>query len=400
MLLTKETETTFLSELFNDHIRGLSAITNPNTGLVYDISDDHGRHKPCTTPTNIALTLTSLVAAQELDTIPQNEADESIGKILSSLEKIPRVKGFYPNWIDPRDLSLAAGFTPELSCIDNAWLSYALTTTGAMLPDFRERTKHIVNNMNFDLFYDEDLDQLHGVYNLQQEKCAPWTYGLLFTETRLAYYIAIARGDIPASSYLHLSRVMPDDAKQRNPRKGILPSWNGTALEAASVNALAVPESEWSEAYRVNIQRHLKEQMRASPDLWGMSSCENPDGKYHEYSVRSLGTYAGNLEYAADQDSGPRVITPHASILFLPEDPPSVIANIGNLIDAGMLGPYGFYESIDTKSGKRSDHILALSHGMILTAIGDYLLHGKIRERFSTSLKQSIYPLLQNETVL
>ena len=126
--------------------------------------------------------------------------------------------------------------------------------------------------------------------------------------------------------------------------------------------------------------------------VWGLSPCATPDDPlgYKEYGV----PYLGAKGY---RDDG--VVTPHVSFLALSVDAPRAIENIRRLARfRNFYGEYGFYDSINVKTGRISPRYLALDQAMTLVALNNYLNNGAIQKRFwSHSLIQAQSRLLRDE---
>lgn len=77
------------------------------------------------------------------------------------------------------------------------------------------------------------------------------------------------------------------------------------------------------------------------PGFWGMSPCAIP-GSYTEFGALPLGT-------AGYKDQG--IVTPHASFLALEFEEEEAFQNILKLKDLNTYGKYGFYDSVNVKTG-------------------------------------------------
>jgi len=272
-------------------------------------------------------------------------------------------------------------------------------------------------------------------------------YGALNTEPRIASYLGIASGQIPREHYFAMWRTFPDtcdwgwveqkpvgewreylgvrvfEGAYRYRGAQLVPTWGGSMFEALMV-PLFVPEERWGpRSWGVNHPVYVRAQIEhglaeADYGYWGFSPANNPDGGYREYGVDPIGMEPNG--YASDQertlvdygfegcrpaqpepaDYGRGVVTPHASFLALPYAPRAALANLANLRrDFDAYGPGGFYDSLDVTTGVVSRRYLSLDQGMIMAALGNALLHDRVRDYFVRGdVRQVLRPLLGIET--
>ena len=92
--------------------------------------------------------------------------------------------------------------------------------------DLAEQAKAVVMGMDFRFLFDERRQVFHIGYNAATEKLDGSYYDLLASEARIASLVAIAKGDVPQSHWLHLGRpVTKVNGNQ------VLLSWSGTMFE-------------------------------------------------------------------------------------------------------------------------------------------------------------------------
>ena len=139
---------------------------------------------------------------------------------------------------------------------------------------------------------------------------------------------------------------------------------------------------------------HTRAQIRyALEDLrypvFGMSPSSVPEGGYSEYGVKPLGMKG--------YKSG--AITPHATFLALEYAPKESIANLRKILELyNAYGEYGFYDSINVKTGHVAIRYLCLDQAMSFIALNNYLNNGAIRRRFhSDTISVTAEPLLKIE---
>jgi len=447
-----------------DTWRSFDMMLNPATGLPSDNVSAEGVRARYTSPTNIATYLWSTLAARDLGLISPEQARARIDRTLTtvaSLERHERSGQFY-NWYDP-DTGQTLTVWPAdgsrvyrfLSSVDNGWLAAALIMVGHAVPELAAKAEAIESEMDFGFYYDPGPGLLRGgAWTEPPPGCSVPSgdvyytchhYGSLNTEPRIASYIGIARGQVPATHYFKMWRTFPptcDWGWQEMQPEGvtrtylgvdvfeghytyrgmdIVPSWGGSMFEALMV-PLLVPEEEWApRSWGVNHPLYVRAQIEHGKEearygYWGFSPSNDPDGGYREYGVDPIGLNPDG--YASDQERtlvdygfgdcrpakpepasyGRGVVTPHASFLALDYERGQALANLAKLrrnFDA--YGPGGFYDAIDVVTGKVSRFYLALDQGMIMAAIANELTGDRLQSYFAREVEAAIRPVIGME---
>jgi len=266
--------------------------------------------------------------------------------------------------------------------------------------DLGEQAEAYLQAMNFQFLFDPRRQVFHLGYNVGSDNLDPNHYDLLASEARLASLLAIAKGDVPQSHWLHLARPITR-------LDGVRPllSWNGSMFEYLMPSLLmrtykgTLLDQTCREVVRAQIAygRH-----KNVP--WGISEAgyygfdDNLNYQYKGFGVPGLGFKRGLGDDL--------VISPYASLLALSLDPQAVVDNISRLIEHGMLGYYGFYEATDyTPSrqhlGQKSAIVqsyMVHHQGMILLSLTNYLQDEMMLRRFhADSRVQSTNLLLQEQ---
>jgi hypothetical protein len=271
-------------------------------------------------------------------------------------------------------------------------------------------------------------------------------YGTFNTEPRMASYLGIASGQIPARHYFGTVRTFPPSCDWSwtetrptgewrqyegvNVYEGVLPyrgmdivpTWGGSMFEALMV-PLFVPEEEWgARSWGVNHPLYVQGQIEHGMDeaeygYWGFSPSNDPAGGYREYGVDQLGSDGPG--YTSDQERtsweqpyegcrtgtaepttyGNGVVTPHASFLAMRYAPDQALANLDKLrSNFDAYGPGGFYDAIAVGSGEVSREYLSLDQGMIVAALGNALDGDSLRDYVSRgALRKKVRPLMAEE---
>ncbi|HEY5880511.1 MAG TPA: DUF3131 domain-containing protein [Nakamurella sp.] len=226
------------------------AMTDERTGLTADNIDDAPLSNPnrsgYTSPTNIGGYMWSAIVARELGLISKPECSSRIRKTLRTLLTMRhhQPSGMYYNWYDEATGEVLTTWPtdgnpvyPFLSSVDNGWLAAALIVVQNADRPTSYLAQQISDRMNFAVFYNPDarpdlqVGLLRGGFwdgvkppnetsavegNYLGSGPNVWYTGFHYdttvSETRIASYIAIARGQVPAKHYFGTWRTFPDVA--------------------------------------------------------------------------------------------------------------------------------------------------------------------------------------------
>ncbi len=223
-------------------------------------------------------------------------------------------------------------------------------------------------------------------------------YDLLASESRLASFVAIAKGDVPKEHWFALAR--PRVAAPHG-RQALL-SWSGTMFEylMPSIFMRSYDNSLLDHACREAIREQIKYGEQCGTP-WGISeSAYSALDVNQTYQYRAFGVPKLALQPPREEDL---VIAPYATMLALPLDPVAAIANLKKLEAFQLCGPMGFYESIDfshenTSEGEPGVPVytyMAHHQGMSLMALDETLHRDVMRRRFHSEVRvRAIEPLL------
>ena len=276
-----------------------------------------------------------------------------------------------------RDRSAMAGLAPRLLAIEQAARDMAL----AMEFGFLRNTERKLLSIGF-LVAENALDA----------NC----YDLLASEARLACFVAIAKGDIPAREWFRLGRAV-------TPLAGgsVLVSWSGSMFEYLMPSlVMRAPEGSLLEdTSQLVVGRQIG--FGTEHDVpWGASeSAYNVRDVDYTYQYSNFGIPGLGLKRGLDADL---VIAPYATALAAMVDPAASVRNLARIAVAGGHGDYGFYEALDytpdrLPAGKPVAVVRAfMAHhqGMTILAIADAVLDGIMRQRFHAE------PIIQATEVL
>lgn len=277
-------------------------------------------------------------------------------------------------------------------------------TVSDLLADFEAIQLQIEQDfeaMDFRFLYDQERHLFHIGYNVNHEQTDPNHYDLLASESRLASYLAIAKGDVPYKHWLHLGR--PIGMVNRGQ---VLYSWSGTMFEYFMPLLLMQQEANTllssSTAAAAVAQIAYAKQHRTP---WGIS-----ESGYYGFDVNQNYQYRafGVPELALKRDQGlNHVIAPYASVLALSLRPAAVIKNLQTFVDLDALDTYGLIEAIDYTTthlplGKERALVhqyMAHHQGMIFVALANFFQDNIMVQRFHSDPRVESVKLLLLEQI-
>ncbi len=244
--------------------------------------------------------------------------------------------------------------------------------------------KSMAMSMEFGFLYNPDRQLLSIGYRTADGSLDSNFYDLLASEARLASFIAIAKGDLPAKHWFRLGRTLtPIDGGS-----GLI-SWSGSIFEylMPSLVMRAPAGSLLEQTNRLVVWR----QERYGNELgvpWGMSESEynardiKQTYQYSSFGIPDLGYKRGLSEST--------VIAPYASGLASMIDPGAAARNYKRMEHIGARGSYGWYEALDyTRARLREGEKFAIiraymahHQAMTLVGIANALCGGTMRARF------------------
>ncbi|MCL6442141.1 MAG: DUF3131 domain-containing protein [Alicyclobacillus sp.] len=386
----------------------VQATDNP-TGLPADRIDivpkDQGGYVASsnTSPTNIGLYLMSIVAARDLGIIRDSDAENRVQKLAATLGRLGTWHGFLYNWYDVATGSPASGDSSRfVSTVDNGWYAAGLMVARQAFPGAKSVLTKLLNAMDFSKLYDPSAHQMYGGYDPVQKTYPTWHFGNLNTESRVADYIAIGQGKVPQTLWWHVYRTLPSSEDQAQTPQGkivmhdgvpvfeghytwgglkYVPSWGGSMFEALMPSLVLEEQQLAPHGFGLNDERMVQLQIRWANvkhyPAWGISPCATPNDGYGVYGVPPLGSAASPY----DEDG---TVTPHATFLALAFDPQAALANLKVLRSKyDVMGPFGYYDSVNVHTGIVAKSDLALDEGMILVAIDNFLNRDKVQMYFN-----------------
>jgi cyclic beta-1,2-glucan synthetase len=351
-------------------------------------------------PTNFGLYLLAAVTARDFGWIDLRELAGRLEPTLDTLERMERHHGHFLNWYETRTLhplpprylstvdsgNLAGHLLAVARACDDAagGVSESDPATAERLERCAQRARRLFHAMDFAFLFDRERQLFHIGYNVDRAQLDTTHYDLLASESRLASFLAIAKGDVAPSHWMRLGRRLT--ATQRGP---VLVSWSGSMFEYLMPSlVMATPTDSLLDltcrrAVACQIDYGAKRQVP-----WGVSESAyivrdlEMTYQYAAFGVPGLGLKRG---LGADL-----VVAPYATALASMYDPVAAARNFERLRAHDGEGELGFYEAIDF-TPERLPHdaryepvraYMAHHQGMSLVALGNALLDNVARRRF------------------
>ena len=338
-----------------------------------------------TSPTNIGLAMLSAIASYDLKIESIQEVVKILNNMVNTVEKLQKWNGHLYNWYDITSLEPLQPH--DISSVDSGNLIGYLYTVKQFLiehinkdielEDTIEKIDKIISNTDFSKLYNFENGLFSIGFSVEQNKLHDSYYDLLASEARQTSLVAIAKKDVPARHWANLGRTLT----RLREHKGLV-SWGGTAFEylMPNINIPTYPSTLIDESCKLLILSD-KEYSQKINLPWGISeaaySLKDFQGNYQykTFGIPWLGLKRG----LADEV----VISPYSSALALPLDTKSAINNLRRLENEGLLGKWGFYDSIDYKPKKQIVKTYMAHHqGMILTSIDNAINNNIFQKRF------------------
>ncbi len=431
----------------HDTWASFEAMTDARSGLPADVLNADGSTSVQTSTTNIGAYMWSAVVAERMGLLRRRELVSRLSTTLGTLERMERFKGQFYNWYDHRSgekLTVwpptGAPLTPILSSVDNAWLAVGLRIVANSVPELSRRADALYQGIDFGFYYRPDVNRILFHYVPSDPASSPCCYDTVVSESRIADYIGISKGELPPKEYYGRWRSFPDTCdwawqetrpvgvtrkyfgvdvfEGAYPYDGMLitPSWGGSMFEAL-MPSLFVPEEKWApRSWGVNHPLTVRAQIYHGMDeakygYWGFSPSNIPEGGYDAYGVDGIGMnpdggysnedhtgvdngFEGCRAGVAPPTSYPNgVVTPHASFLALRYAPREAMDNLSRLRVAfpGIYGKWGFRDSVNVDTGAVSGSYLSLDQGMIMAALGGDIVRRAFADR---DMERSLRPVI------
>ncbi len=300
-------------------------------------------------------------------------------------------------------LTLGRELTNELSLLIDATLAGKAFVLG-LLSEAEEAAQFLeqqFGSMNFSFL----LDKLRGVfsigYNVTEGKFDSGLYDLLGSESRLASFLAIAKGDATQEHWFLLGRQLVPVSGGR-----ALISWTASMFEYLMPNLIMrnYENTLLNESIHSVVSRQIQ-YGNENRVPWGVSEAGyNARDLQFNYQYGPFGIPGLGLKRGLSQDL---VISPYSTILAAQIRPIAAYDNLKVLIENKLLREYGFYESIDYTSERLPENqkfavvksFMAHHQGMSLVSINNMLHDNIMHDRFHSDTRVMATRLLLQERI-
>lgn len=380
----------------------LKSWVDANVRLVEGLSGDFDLYAPWTSFNfkNIESELSGLSA----------DTQEAWQEIMRALNLCRNLEA-YPEIIDgARDLlgqfmqrsevlHLKIELLAALESLDRAdrGISFLMSKIGSIDHD----VEVLFREMNFAFLMDPQREVFHIGYNVREGRHDNSYYDLLASESRLASFVAIAKGDASQRHWFRLGRqLVPVDGSRA------LISWSASMFEY--LMPMLVMKNFESTLLNETMQAVVKKQIRYGHKLkvpWGISEAGyNARDLEFNYQYGPFGIPGLGLKRGLGHDL---VVSPYSTFLAAMVDPKAACVNLKRLEKKKILSCFGFYEAIDfTPERLIVDQkysviksYMAHHQGMSLVAITNVLHRNIMPKRFHADLRVRATQLLLQERV-
>ena len=344
-----------------------------------------------TSSTNIGLELITIISAYDLELINFKKTVELLKKVIEIVTGLNKWNGHLFNWYNTKNLS---PLVPRyISTVDSGnFVGYLYIVKNFLIQNKNKGdldnlitiVNNLIDNTDFSKLYSEKNKLLSIGYNLEENKISDSYYDFLASEARQASLISIAKGDVPVKHWNNLSRTLTSLYGY----KGLI-SWTGTAFEylMPNINLKRYKGSLLDESSKFAVMSQ-KEYAKKLKIPWGISeSAFNLRDLYNNYQYRAFGIPWLGLKRGLDEDI---VVSPYSTFLALEDDLNGGILNLKRLEKEGLLGKYGFYESVDyTQSRVKTNGkaivktYMAHHQGLIFLSINNIINNNILKKRFN-----------------
>lgn len=269
----------------------------------------------------------------------------------------------------------------------------------ARLASLEAAARRYVLDMDFAFLLDPERKLLSIGYRVAEAAQDANCYDLLASEARLASFVAIAKGDLPARHWFRLGHAVT--ATNDGPT---LISWSGSMFEY--LMPALVMRSPIGSVLERSLQTVVRQQIaygRAHGRPWGVSeSAFNARDLELTYQYSNFGLPSLALKRGLDEQA---VVAPYATALAAMLDPAAALANFAALESAGAGGAHGFFEALDYTPSRVAEGranavvraFMAHHQGMTIVALANVVLEGRMRERFHAEPMVQAAELLLHE---
>jgi cyclic beta-1,2-glucan synthetase len=262
----------------------------------------------------------------------------------------------------------------------------ASTELKSRLLETARQCREMAYGMDFSFLVNRERKLLSIGYSVGEERLDEPCYDLLASEAALAYFFAIAKGDLDVELWQKLGRPVTSVH-----RSACLVSWSGSMFEYLMphivLNAPQQTLTHQSYALIVWKQENYGQQ-HGIP--WGISESAFAARDVHQtYQYSNFGIPGLGLKRGL---GGSLVIAPYATALAAMVNAGGAARNYAQIAAYGGRGNFGYYEAIDftaerLPAGQKFEVVRAyFAHhqGMTITSVHNAISDGELRSYFHT----------------
>ncbi|MBN1384480.1 MAG: hypothetical protein JW983_06365 [Elusimicrobia bacterium] len=370
-ITTSEKDNEYLKGILKETLDSIMYYRNPKTGIVSADPQNDNAFSKCD---HIGLSLASIAVGGKIGLIPDEKARKEIEKTLKWVEKIPTAAGFPAEPVKTSDTrQTTKGW---IAVADMGWYPCCLIVVGEAYPEFKKRIKKLLDAMDWEKMYDKNRGFLKGLYSVDDGRFrAKGDAIILASDQRLAIFIAIASGKVPAE----LWEKMPRYYAERYGEKYLKP---GEALGFAEqpCDMSHFIDERCSEVGKSNADMAWVQMLYALDmwyPVWGWSNCLTLHG------------YMG----FGDPDTNWSVVNPHAVAPAITCYPNQVVKAFRKMEKLGIREPvrpdgknehkFGLRAGYDVDHRKAPGSVIAgLDQPIIFFSLANYLYDGIVWKLF------------------
>jgi len=340
-----------------------------------------------TNVTNIGLYMASVLGALEMEWKDYNDVVAKLSTTLTSIERLQKWHGF------PQTHNHVVSLTPYsgdtcISTVDLGNLAAGIILLRQRIPELSDRAGALLNAMDWSWLYDDSVGLPYGC-RYPDGSASEWHYDWLAADSRLAHFIGIGTGKMPADSWNNLNRDKESSLCASLAQDHFKPSWDGGGLFMGLLPAIFLDEaeSELGISHRNFVQDQICYAEEIGAPAWGWSATALPPygAEYCGYDCEQDGL--DNITPKIDN-----IIVPHASILAA--DYVSLSELTQNLHALETLGArasvtdgnqgfdFGFRASVDWRKNEVATLYLVLDQSMAFLSLVNHVTNGRIRSLF------------------
>ena len=367
-----------------------------------------------TSPTNIGLYLLTVTCAREFGWINTEQAISRLQATLATIDRLPKHDGHLYNWYQTETLDVLQ--PAYVSTVDSGNLAgHLLATSGAcislaakadttaiekqQLGSIAAQCMQLCMAMNFSSLYNSKRHLFHIGLRVQDHTLDASYYDLLASESRLASFVAIAKGDVPRRHWMALGRAFLSS--------GVTPglkSWSGSMFEYL-MPSLVMQEPEQGLLHSSSLAGVMEQQLFGTAQAlpWGVSESAyfaQDHSLAYQYSPFGVPRLALRRTPASD-----KVVAPYASLMATMLLPKPAIANLRRLELLNTRGEFGFMDAVDFTAAHQPHsenfsvvkNYMAHHQGMALVALCNVLCNQAPQRWFSQTPLVAAYDTLLQE---